>query len=447
MNALARLLTLVAAIAGPASTSHAQDSSPLPPPAAQPGDAPAYASAFGVSIDQAQQRLAAQAALVATTTMLRRTYHDRLAGIAIVHTPRFYLSVLLTGDAPVADGVVQAGPLSVPIRFTTGATATLDQLRAALANSQADLRAALAIPPGMGIDQRTGELVVIVAKTDLIPEGGAALTLRLHDIAGVPLRLRSIDVPGIDLADPVAAEGGARLVGTNPGDGKRYVCTAGFVVTDGTRTGIATAAHCPDDIGFVDADRREWPLTFVGQWGWGYQDVQINTSATPLPPLFFADTARTVSRSVEGQRALADTIAGDFVCHRGERTGYSCATVELTDFAPAGDLCGGACTPSWITVSGPHCGGGDSGAPVFAGTTAFGIVKGGSYRSDGSCAFYFYMSTDYLPVGWRLLTGDVRATVPVPAMPSPEPAPFGPSRDTAPQTGASGGGQVIAVGK
>ncbi len=55
------------------------------------------------------------------------------------------------------------------------------------------------------------------------------------------------------------------------------------------------------------------------------------------------------------------------------------------------------------TVAGPNCRAGDSGAPVFSGTRAYGIVKGGSYRRDGTCAFYFYMSTDYLPTGWALL--------------------------------------------
>ncbi len=100
----------------------------------------------------------------------------------------------------------------------------------------------------------------------------------------------------------------------------------------------------------------------------------------------------------------AATRAGDYVCHRGETTGYSCSTVQLTDFAPAGDLCGGPCLPTWVAVAGPKCKGGDSGAPVFLGGTAFGMVKGGSYRPDGSCAFYFYMSLDYLPPGWSLLT-------------------------------------------
>jgi hypothetical protein len=94
---------------------------------------------------------------------------------------------------------------------------------------------------------------------------------------------------------------------------------------------------------------------------------------------------------------------GDIVCHRGETTGYSCAEVEYVDFAPAGDLCGGACLPTWVAVKGPRCKGGDSGAPVFLGTKAFGIVKGGNYLPDGTCRFYYYMSTDYLPDGWTLL--------------------------------------------
>ncbi|RZM17708.1 MAG: hypothetical protein EOP67_62055, partial [Sphingomonas sp.] len=83
------------------------------------------------------------------------------------------------------------------------------------------------------------------------------------------------------------------------------------------------------------------------------------------------------------------------------------------------------------TVAGPVCKGGDSGSPVFLGTTAFGIVKGGSYRSDGSCAFYFYMSTDYLPNGWRLLTSDTAAP---------------PIRPTGPTTASFQGTGAAAIG-
>jgi hypothetical protein len=45
---------------------------------------------------------------------------------------------------------------------------------------------------------------------------------------------------------------------------------------------------------------------------------------------------------------------------------------------------------------------------VFSGEVAFGIAKGINRDSAGRCLFYYYMSTDYLPPPWRLLTsGDV----------------------------------------
>jgi hypothetical protein len=47
---------------------------------------------------------------------------------------------------------------------------------------------------------------------------------------------------------------------------------------------------------------------------------------------------------------------------------------------------------------------GDSGGPVFSGTIAFGIAKGVNRSSAGRCNFYYYMSTDYLPPPWRLMT-------------------------------------------
>ena len=82
--------------------------------------------------------------------------------------------------------------------------------------------------------------------------------------------------------------------------------------------------------------------------------------------------------------------------------------VELTDYAPPDDLCGGPCSPTWITVKGPSCIPGDSGGPVFSGEVALGIAKGINRDDRGRCLFYYYMSTDYLPPPWRVLTaGDV----------------------------------------
>ena len=142
----------------------------------------------------------------------------------------------------------------------------------------------------------------------------------------------------------------------------------------------------------------------IGSWGAGYQDVQINGTPDSPAPLFYSNRGAGTLRRVATWRNVASTRAGDFVCHYGETSGYSCALVELTDYAPPGTLCGGPCSPTWVTVRGPGCASGDSGGPVFSGDVAFGIAKGVNRTAAGQCLFYYYMSTDYLPAPWRLLT-------------------------------------------
>jgi hypothetical protein len=389
-------------------------------------DAAAYAARYGVAPDDAVRRLRAETETVAATQAIAAEFADRLAGIAIDHVPGFRIVVLLAGGPPVPGRILPAGGMTVPVDFRTTTSATHAQLLAALSQYQAAIRASLRRPPGIGIDQRTGELVVLVAGVDADRDGVATLQARFAALTGVPVRVRAVDRPAFDMqetgSDMAAVEGGARVVGTSPVDGRRYACTTGFSVTDGVRQGVVTAAHCPDTLSYIDpAGGPAVALPMVGQWGWGHQDVQVNVTAGAASPYFYADTAKRFARPVTGQRPRAAARAGDTVCHRGERTGYSCAPVELTDFAPAGDLCGGACLPTWITAAGPTCKSGDSGAPVFAGTTALGVLKGGSYRSDGSCAFWFYMSTDYLPDGWSLIRADGGAGPMVAPPPLPPP--------------------------
>jgi hypothetical protein len=217
----------------------------------------------------------------------------------------------------------------------------------------------------------------------------------------VPVRVVINDLVESNMAVAGGAiVGGGRVEGLT--DGYRQRCTTGFVVTDGARDGIATAAHCPDELLYRDAAHDNVPLAFAGQWGLGYQDVQINLSPEATDPYFYADRDAGSLRAVASWRNRASTRAGDFVCHWGESSHYSCAEVELTDYAPPGALCGGPCEPTWVTVAGPNCIAGDSGGPVFSGAIALGIAKGINRRPDGQCGFYYYMSTDYLPPPWRL---------------------------------------------
>lgn len=369
-------------------------------------DGAEYARRYAVPLDEAVRRLNAQEQSVAATERIRATHVARLAGVSIEHEPEYRIVVLLTGSEPVPDETIIAGGLSVPIRYRIGARATREQAVAAMRRHQAQLRSILPRATGIGFDQRTGELVQMVRAADIDRHGASALKARLEAVTGVPVRLRVLDRD--DNNDNV--HGGARVTGIEPESGRRQSCTTGFLVTDGARTGILTAAHCPDTLDYLGSDGKRVPLAFVGKWGARYQDVQVLVTGAAQRPLFHSDTAKTLLRPVNSWRTRASTRAGDMVCRRGETTGYSCAEVELTDYAPGGELCGGPCDPTWTTVEGPICKAGDSGGPIFLGTMAFGIVKGSNYSRDRSaCLFSFYMSTDYLPEGWRLVHESVVA--------------------------------------
>ena len=367
-------------------------------------DAHDYGAARGLPGEEALRRLEAQEGSVAATDILRERFGKRLAGLFIEHDPEYRVVVLLTGRKPVRAETILAGGSRVPVVFRTGPRATQAKVVAAIRRHQAGIRAALQYPPAMGADPKTGELVVLVNHRDADRYGADALDKAFEAMTDVPVRIRVMDGESADLG----LEGGARVHGVVPETGSRQYCTTGFAVTDGTRTGLVTAAHCPDALSYRDPQHGgDIALTFLGQWGWSFQDVQLHVAetGTEASPLFYADTGKTVARTLSGSRPRASTRVGDIVCRRGETSGYGCSEVELTDFAPPGDLCGGPCAPTWVMVKG-ECRGGDSGAPVFVGTTALGIVKGGgSHSRSGKCDYWFYMSTDYLPEGWSLLTG------------------------------------------
>jgi streptogrisin C len=404
-KALLHMLAFGMSAALAAGSAHAQSESAPPataletPAEAIAQDAAEYAARQSVSLDEALRRLRFQEASIGKTDALRAEFKDRFAGLVIEHQPDYRVIVLLTGTDWVQDRFMAAGGAIVPVSFHTGAVATHDQLVAALDHHQMELRAALADPQGMGVDPKTGEIVVLTPAAGMNAEALVAKQQELTAIAGVPIRIRLINREDGNLA----VEGGSRVVGVDPRDGHRHSCTTGFVVTDASRTGIITAAHCPDDMTYFGPDGVQVPLSFVGEWGALTRDVQVHVTEAAQKPEFYVDKDRRTTRPLTSARTRSSTRVGDIVCHRGESSGYSCSTIELVDFAPPGTLCGGPCEPVWVTVAGPSCQGGDSGGPIFAGTTAFGIVKGASYKKSGECNFYFYMSVDYLPDGWSLL--------------------------------------------
>jgi len=213
-------------------------------------DAAEYARAFGTTLAEALRRLEAQEASVPLVDRLAEGYRDRLAGVVIEHQPGYRIVIVVTG-APSSETPVAVAPFGVPVILRTGALATRAQTLDAITRHQADIRAALPSPPGMGVDPRTGALLILIRPGDLDASAEAAIAARLQVIAGVPVEVRMSG----DFDANLSVDGGGRLIGTEPGDRRHFLCTSGFVVTDGVRTALSTAAHCTDTLGFVDRSR------------------------------------------------------------------------------------------------------------------------------------------------------------------------------------------------
>ena len=207
----------------------------------------------------------------------------------------------------------------------------------------------------------------------------------------------------------MSVAGGGLVDGINPTDSRRYRCTSGFVVTDGSGR-HRDRRSLPRRACLSRCRRRATSLPFIEQFGLGYQDVQINLAPGPQPPLFYSDRKAGSIRKLATWRNVASTRAGDFVCHWGEISGYSCAEVQLTDYAPPGTLCGGPCEPTWVTVPSELHGGRQRRSGVHR-NDRVRIAKGINRTQSGACNFYYYMSTDYLPTPWRVATAPAEPAI------------------------------------
>lgn len=179
-------------------------------------DAGEYAARYGVPLDEAMRRLRAQEESVTATNAIAQRFADRLTGIAIEHTPNYRIVVLLKGDAPVPEERLFVGGMVVPVMYRIGAAATRGEVVAAIERSQTALRAELPHAPSLGLDQRTGEMVVTVDQDDVELYGRDALLTDLTLNIGVPVRLRTVD-----RVANLSIEGGARVVGISNADGDR----------------------------------------------------------------------------------------------------------------------------------------------------------------------------------------------------------------------------------
>ena len=368
-------------------------------PAAVGLDAEHYAIDYGVTRDEAQRRLGRTAALKAVLKEIVAAENGRVAGWGIVHAPNFGGWVYLVGDASPTRVTRDLLALHSDVFVETGATHTLAELISAVS----DRTNFEAVPFSMrdriaytDIDVRANSIVVAIdrdqspARTDEtthtgnkpiealgLPQAAEALGAILEKDTDLPFSVK------LDSAGQPDSIRGGELIRTD----KPSRCTSGFAVVDGDTRGMLTAGHCADITRHWRSRTTTWQganyvATHQGTvWG-DDGDSSWYTTSEWADDDFYVTT--TVARDVIDYEVRANML-GDYVCHFGVSTGYSCGTVVSTTHDPNYAICGSdGCDHIWVRVAGPtlkSCGY-DSGGPWFQDRTAYGIHSGSS-RSGG----------------------------------------------------------------
>jgi len=261
----------------------------------------------------------------------------------------------------------------------------------------AKVREASPVPIDIGVDVSENAVKAHVA--------GDADRRRLDDAlaaAGLAARPDVVVETVPSLAQPLADIRGGQ--GTIPPG-----CTAGFTVrrdADGV-LGVLTAGHCGARDGEINGAVAQYQDGRVsGRW-----DVQWRTvpGHNIVNEVEYVTGGSTYHQKITGVKGSGDIGEGDGVCKSGIRTGLTCGTVISGKVCPSYVK---DCESTFIQVAGENgldmSKSGDSGAPVFSGSDAVGIVSGGAPPEDPEHGGnMIYMPVDFVSVfGLSVLTYD-----------------------------------------
>jgi streptogrisin C len=366
--------------------------------------AEAYAAEYDVSVTEASERLAQQEQLDDTLRQLRQLAGDRFAGNWIEHRPDYRAVVRLTGpvaDQASFDTLVAEAPAAVEVR--TDAPLSLAELEAERAKVQDEVTQVLP-EASTGIHVQTGSVMVYApAATQRQRSTSEATIPELGALTDAPVRVEY--VPGRPSLGQ--AFGGDRL----------DVCTSGFSVVHSAtgQRGIITAGHCggPDDgqLNYQGYAGQNYPLAFHSERQDGVTDIGFYTTPGHDPFAEFYASSQTWREVVQGFSEWAAHDVGDWVCHQGRTTGYSCG--QITDRASTACATAVTCSPNWVIVEGQSlaCFPGDSGGPWFVHgrATAWGIYHGQwtTGTAPGQCQGAVYSPIDFkvTATGTQLMVG------------------------------------------
>jgi hypothetical protein len=223
---------------------------------------------------------------------------------------------------------------------------------------------------------------VSTATNTVIVESPTATVQQLQSVGKGPIHLYSDSVTYLPLSCPLSDcsnpyWGGIHILAPTGSGGDFNNCTGAWSFEgsiDWLTTDFEfTAGHCID--GAEDGASWRHPGTIaIGTSaaytnGGSYGDIGVIQTAQHVgtDEFFISDHPL---RHLVATQVLTDDYEGEGVCKQGEKTGYSCSTI-IANNASIRNM-----TQMRLTDSDLGASPGDSGAPMFWQTTAFGILSG-----------------------------------------------------------------------
>jgi hypothetical protein len=380
-------------------------------------DAQAYSTQAGIPLEEAKRRLIIMANASDLIAEVEAELGDSVAAVYFDDKDEFRL-VAESSSPKKGKFNKSIVPASAPdkaaeltVDYVPSTKIARKVMRKALRDNKKSIGALFPGYQGFGYRERRGVLVVdlLGSPSSDHEEKRAQLSKTLK----VPVELDYHDVE----LKPMAIIGGRWSYATSGGPLRPWCTTAFPARSDTGQIGMLTSGHCTyqqywrETVNGQTVDKALGYFKINDQWeDWGF------FTGVPVDARFYADnsgTPRTVTgRRTKGetnQRELSGTTLvreGSVVCWYGQASGptrgQQCGAVVNTHYnpgqCPAGS--GNPCEDNYIEVRAEwgkprfYATDGDSGAPVFAWNTAFGIASRSFYYTDGTAENLVYTSID-----------------------------------------------------
>lgn len=289
------------------------------------------------------------------------------------------------------------------IKRTTPRGTTTRHLRTAALATGLVAAAALAVPAASADEARTYSASDLTAASDAVLEADVAGTAWGVDAkTGQVVVTADSTVSAAEIARVKRAAGdtaGALRIERTPGTFQKYIsggdatyadswrCSLGFNVRNGSTYYFLTAGHCTDGAGTWWANSAK--TTVLG-----------TTSGSSFPGndygiVKYTNNSVTKSGTVGSQdiTRAADPTVGQSVTRRGSTTGTHSGRVTALNQTVnygGGDVVSGLIKTTVCAEPG------DSGGPLYAGSTALGLTSGGSGNCSSGGTTFFQPVTEAL---------------------------------------------------